>query len=286
MNIDVETRDIEEIFKKLPQDANRLSTRKLVYITKRLLRICTIHPRKSLGQHFLVDAKIYRIILENVKNFNRIIEIGPGIGILTYYLSSNSYVIAVELDKKFLSCLKVLKRIRNSNLEILISDALKVRLMKNSLVFSNLPYYITSDFLVKVVKDLVTNVLVMVQREVASRLLARPGSSDYGRLSVLVSCFYNVRKVCNVDRRCFIPVPEVDSCIVKLSLKDRFCIDYKYLQHFEKLTSILFSQRNKHVNKVLREFFNIEMKIFESKRVFQLSPSDIALILEKVINSM
>ena len=228
MKIDVDYEDIVKIFKRLPEDVNRLTSKILVNTTRRIIKTTRIIPKKNLGQHFLINAKVFKNIVNILSKFDKILEVGSGFGILTYYISHNAYVVGTEIDSRFFKILKYLKEIRQ-NLDIFLCDILTIKIPENYVVFSNLPFYITSEFIVKVVKDRVRRVFITIQKEVADRILSKPGSSDYGRISVLVSCFYDAKKIMFIDRRSFIPIPEVDACMIELCLKSssNFCIDYK-----------------------------------------------------------
>ncbi|NPB00634.1 MAG: ribosomal RNA small subunit methyltransferase A [Crenarchaeota archaeon] len=266
-------------------DVDKLSRRKLIIIVKRLTKKYNIKLRKRYGQHFLIDPAAIRRIVDQLRGCDKVLEIGPGLGLLTYIISHVSrLVIGVEIDRSFMRILKDICYYRN-NIDVVIADALKFKIPRSFQVFSNLPFYITSDIIVKFVREEVPKALITVQKEVANRLVASPGSSDYGRLSVLVQCFYNVRKVFVMSRLSFYPPPEVDACLVLLERKSEPCISISSLEAFEKVTSLLFSFRNKNVEKVLRNYLNIHVPDdLRGKRVFELSVDDIVSIVKLVVS--
>jgi len=273
--------DVVSLFKNL--DIDKLSRRKMIMIVKRLTKKCRIRLKRRFGQHFLVDPGAIRRIIEHIRGSEKVLEIGPGIGLLTYLLSQVcGLVIGIEIDRSFINILNMICKLRN-NIDIVITDALLFKIPNDLKVFSNLPFYITSDIIVKFVREGVKEALITVQREVANRLTAVPGSPDYGRLSVLVQCFYNVRKLFNIGRLSFYPPPEVDASVVLLERRSNPCISMNVLHIFEKVTSLLFSFRNKNVEKVLKNYLNVQVPDnLRGKRVFELSVDDVVSIVELV----
>ncbi len=271
----------ETMFKRL--NIERIDKRKLINIVKNIMKTYGIKPRKKYGQHFLIDPIAIRKILYTLRNSDRIIEIGPGIGVLTYLIAQeHEELIGIEIDKRFINVLRDISKICN-NISIIICDALQFRIPENFTIFSNLPYYITSDILIKIVREKVSKAVITVQKEVADRLTASPGSSNYGRLTVLVQCFYNVRKIYIINRYSFYPVPEVDGCIIMLERRPQPCIPINRLKDLEHVTALLFSFRNKCVDKVLRHYLNVDVpESIKGKRVFQLTVDDIVTIVDRV----
>ena len=200
-----------------------------------LLQKYGIEVRGVRGQHFLIDPNIQRKIVEtvSVKPGDMIVEIGPGLGAITeLLLESGAEVIAIETDVRFCEILKSEYSPAFPNLKVVNADVLKTnfeRLIpkkksKTKLkVVGNLPYYITSPILFFLVSNrtLIDEVTIMVQKEIADRLLAQPGSKDYGRLSLFVRFYAEVERAFNVSRTCFSPKPKVDSSIVKLTFRTK-----------------------------------------------------------------
>ncbi|NPA23390.1 MAG: ribosomal RNA small subunit methyltransferase A [Crenarchaeota archaeon] len=269
------------IFEKLRIDD--LSRDNMIRIVRMLIKKNIVRPKKRYGQHFLIDPRAMRCIIDLLRGRDRVLEIGPGPGILTYIISHVCrHVVGVEIDRSFIGILRELCEVRD-NVDVVISDALHIYFPYNIDVFSNLPFYITSDIIVKLVRDCVRRAVLTVQKEVADRLVASPGSHSYGRLTVLVQCFYNVRKVYVIDRFSFYPAPEVNGCVIVLERKEKPCISVSMLSVFEKVTATLFSFRNKNVDKVLRRYLNVQVPPHLSgKRVFELSIEDVVSIVELV----
>ncbi|HEY8363914.1 MAG TPA: 16S rRNA (adenine(1518)-N(6)/adenine(1519)-N(6))-dimethyltransferase RsmA [Tissierellaceae bacterium] len=187
---------------------------------------------KSLGQNFLIDGNIIRKIAEkaNITGEDYILEIGPGIGTLTEELAIRAKkVVAIELDKNLMPILdETLGEYKN--VEIINGDVLKVdlkRIIEEKLdngpvkVVANLPYYVTTPIITKLLESNLNldSIIVMVQKEVAERMKAKPGSKDYGSLSVYVNFFSIPEIIIHVPKTVFMPQPKVDSAVIKLDIK-------------------------------------------------------------------
>ena len=193
-----------------------------------------LSPRKSLGQNFLVDRHIVAKILDaaQLSPPDTVLEIGPGLGVLTWELAQRvQAVVAVELDAGLVRWLRELFA-EHYHVHLVHGDALEVDLAAllakhppraggSAKVLANLPYYITSPLLMRLLEEnLPLSILVvMVQKEVARRLSARPGSKEYGALSVAVQLRSTVELVATVPPRVFFPPPEVESAVVRLALR-------------------------------------------------------------------
>ncbi|HZJ82993.1 MAG TPA: 16S rRNA (adenine(1518)-N(6)/adenine(1519)-N(6))-dimethyltransferase RsmA [Clostridia bacterium] len=184
---------------------------------------------KSLGQNFLIDGNIVRKIVDGagITSTDRVLEVGPGIGTLTKELATRAdRVVAVEIDKKLLPVLdETLQGF--SNITIINEDILKVdigklvqRLFEGKpfKVVANLPYYITTPIVMRFLEEGLpfTTLTVMIQREVAQRMASKPGTREYGALSVAVQFYTNPRIVCKVPASVFMPAPKVDSMVIAL----------------------------------------------------------------------
>jgi 16S rRNA (adenine1518-N6/adenine1519-N6)-dimethyltransferase len=186
-----------------------------------LLATHGVRPSRTLGQNFVIDPNTLRRVVElsGVGRSDRVLEVGPGAGSLTVVLArSAGSVVAVELDRALLPVLaETLAGV--ANVEVLVGDALRMDLGAydaNRLV-ANLPYGIAASLVIRVLTEVpaITDLTVMVQREVGERLAARPGSKAYGAPSLLVAMHASARIVMNVSRRAFYPVPRVDSVVVR-----------------------------------------------------------------------
>lgn len=196
-------------------------------ITRKIISENNIIARKSFGQNFLIDDEILSKIIQisNIKEEDNIIEIGPGLGNLTQYiLEKNVDVIAFEIDKNMK---EILDRRFNSNkkLKIVMEDILKADISKyidkneKVKIIANLPYYITTPIIFKLLEEseYIEEIIVMVQKEVAERLVSKPHSKDFGVLTVNVNYRADVEKEFDVPRESFIPSPNVTSSVIKIT---------------------------------------------------------------------
>ena len=176
---------------------------------------------KSLGQNFLIDDSVPRDIVSGaeVDGEDLVIEIGPGVGTLTAQLLKKAKkVVAIELDNDLIPILEQ-ELGANPNFTLIHNDALKVDFNEKSVkLVANLPYYVTTPIIVKLLKDGYNfkSLTIMIQKEVAERMNAEPGNKDYGALSLLVQYYCNTSIVRKVPPSCFIPRPKVDSIVIRL----------------------------------------------------------------------
>lgn len=217
--------------------------------------------KKSLGQNFLQDKNIIHKISDSINptEDDLIVEIGPGAGALTKELvKKNCDVICFEIDTRLK---EILEAIDYDRLKIVFNDFLKVNLKeyidetkyKHIYFVGNLPYYITTAIINKIIDE--SNpyeITVMVQKEVGDRFMSKPNSRDYGSLSVFLQYNFDVTKVVNVNKRCFEPVPKVDSVVVKLSKNKKF--EAKNEEKFYKLVKDSFTQKRKNLRNNLRNY--------------------------------
>ncbi len=213
---------------------------------------------KQLGQNFLIDGNIVRNIVKKagIGKEDYVLEIGPGIGTLTEELALNAKkVVAVEIDKNLLPILDETLAHYN-NVEIVHGDILKVdikKLIDEKLgggpikVVANLPYYVTTPIIAMLIEeDLnIESITVMIQKEVADRIAAKPGTKQYGSLTVFVNFYCSVENLLLVPKTVFMPSPKVDSAVVKLNLKKTIeDIDKKV---FFQVVRTAFNQRRKTI---------------------------------------
>lgn len=254
--------------------------------TLRLLAKYGIRPKKRLGQNFLVSERARDAIIRALAptNTDVVLEIGAGLGTLTVALAPLvSKVIAVEVDRKLVEALR--DRVRKfGNVEIMWQDFLDMEMPRVTKVLSNTPYSVASRILVKLAKEggFRRGVLVL-QRELALRLLAKPGTESYGRLSVIMQLSFEIEHAGYIPRTAFYPQPKVDSLIVILKPKGRCGV--KELEKVERLTAILFSQRRRKLGKVLKvklpklyEVLKDDRSPLLEKRVYELTPQEILLL--------
>lgn len=225
-------------------------------VTRHIMKAFNLRASKRLGQNFLVDANIVRGIVEAVgaKPGDRILEIGPGIGTLTQGLAeSGAEVTAVELDKKLPAVLAETLAGYN-NVRIVPGDILKVNIPEIMgdgpfKVAANLPYYITTPILMALLeKHLPMSILVtMVQKEVALRMIAKPGGKAYGALSVAVQYYTKPHIAFDVPPRAFIPAPEVDSVVIVCDVREKPAVEVQDEKMFFKVVKAAFGQRRKTI---------------------------------------
>lgn len=225
---------------------------------KELLARHGLAARKSLGQHFLTDRKVIARIVTavDIKPEDVIVEIGPGIGVLTRGLAAaGARVVAVEVDRG-LARLLVEEMAGYSNVRVVTADALETDLdalvrglegLEKYKVVGNLPYYITSPLLLHLLQRQrnMTVAVVMVQQEVAARLLSAPGSRTYGPLSVAVQYRSLPELVTKVPCEAFWPRPKVDSAVVRLVVRDKPPVEVPDEELFFKVVRGAFTQRRK-----------------------------------------
>jgi 16S rRNA (adenine1518-N6/adenine1519-N6)-dimethyltransferase len=228
---------------------------------KALLDRLDFRPSKVLGQNFLIDANILRIMLAtaHLTQEDAVLEVGPGLGVLTEWLARwAGRVIAVEKDRRLFAHLR--ERFAGiRNLELVEGDALKTDLEGwlaggVNKVVSNLPYSVASRLIFSLVESPhpPEQMVVTVQREVADRLAAGPGTKDYGLISVMTQLRYQVGAVKNVSPSCFLPAPDVWSAIVNLALRSPAPPGPRDAPHFKALIKTAFAQRRKQMASILR----------------------------------
>ncbi len=187
--------------------------------TKFIIKKYNVQPNKKLGQNFLFDENALNKITQNVTKEDTVIEIGPGLGTLTAILLEKSKkVIAVELDKKMIDIIEERFKLYN-NLEIINDDICKLDINKiapKAKVVANLPYYITTSIITQLLKTNIQDITILIQKEVAERICALPGSKDAGAITYYVNYYSDAKIIGQVSKTSFIPNPEVESCIVNL----------------------------------------------------------------------
>lgn len=225
---------------------------------KEILKESGFRFSKSLGQNFLVDENVLSDIINGacITKDTNVIEIGPGFGTLTQQLCLNAKkVVAVEIDSTVIPVLKQ-NTAEFNNLSVINADILKTdinKLVENEFggetvkIAANLPYYITTPIIMGLIEQElpISDIVVMIQKEVADRIAAKPSAKDYGALTVAVN-FYSVPQIIvNVPPSSFIPQPKVSSSVIKLQLRDKPPVDVKDKKMFFKVVKASFGQRRK-----------------------------------------
>ena len=226
-------------------------------------------PKKSLGQNFLTDVNIINKIIDlTVIEDKEILEIGPGTGNLTEYIINKKpkkfFVIEKDNDLALL-----LKKKFNDSIDVINDDILKISeesISKNTLtVFGNLPYNISTEILINWIINLKNNfwfdkLILMFQKEVADRIIAKTNSSAYGRLSILSNWKLEINKIIDIKPQSFFPKPKIDSSLLIFKPKNNF-FKLKNPKNLEKITRIFFSQRRKMLKKPFNQVFKEKIEI-------------------------
>lgn len=248
-----------------------------------------VHAKKYLGQHFLKDESIAQQIVASLTGSTyHVLEIGPGMGVLTKYLFANPTFDfhVIELDAESVEYLHV----HYPSLHVIEGDFLKLDLKKYFTepfaVIGNFPYNISSQILFRVYenRNRIPEVVGMFQKEVAERVAATPGSKTYGILSVLLSAFYDIEYLFTVHEHVFNPPPKVKSAVIRLcrnQVSDLGCDETL----FTKVVKIGFNQRRKTLRNALKQLnMNLDAVPVEllAKRAEQLSVDDFVVISNSV----
>lgn len=223
--------------------------------------------KKRLGQNFLIDGQTISDIIDfaQINSDDTVIEIGPGVGFVTEQLVKHAkQVIAIELDEE---AIKELEKLNAPNLKIIHNDILKQDLSELTdgkvKIVANIPYYITSPIIAHLLGEIddlnnknrnkITDILLMVQEEVARRMVATENSpsKQYGLLTILSQFWADVKIMKLVGRRSFYPAPKVNSALVKLVVREKPLIELSDYTHFRKTIKAAFSQRRKNVKNCL-----------------------------------
>lgn len=234
-----------------------------IFVGKYVKIMKLVKPKKNLGQHFLTDLSIAKRIADTVDACPEIpvLEIGPGMGVLTQYLVEKPRVVkAVEIDAESVAYLY--ERFPKLHENILGEDFLQMDLThifdgKQFVLTGNYPYDISSQIFFKMLdyKDLIPCCTGMIQREVALRMAAAPGSKAYGILSVLIQAWYDVEYLFTVDENVFNPPPKVKSAVIRMTRNDVTDIGCDE-QLFKRVVKTVFNQRRKMLRVSLRQIFN------------------------------
>ena len=230
----------------------------LIQETKFILKKYNITANKNYGQNFLIDENSVNTIVEEAQvcKEDLIIEIGPGLGTLTSLLLQNAgKVICIELDSKMITVLKDRFSLYE-NFELINDDILKVDLkrllhensnFKNVKVVANLPYYITTPIIMKLLEQKLNlkSITVMVQKEVAERLAEQPGGKETGAITYTINYYTNPKIILDVSKDCFVPSPKVDSSVLHLLILENPKINVSDEKLFFKIIKSAFLQKRK-----------------------------------------
>ena len=234
-----------------------------------------IKAKKSLGQNFLTDKNILEKIVNVVPIKGKtVLEVGPGTGNLTSFILNKNpkKLIVIEKDS-YLA--KYLDEIFNNQIQIINEDILnideKILSRDKITVFGNLPYYISTEILNKWIVNLKNNfwfdhLILMFQKEVAERILAKYNTSQYGRLSVLANWKLDIKKISDVKPQSFSPKPKIDSTILYFSPKKNYH-ELKDPRNLEKITRVFFNHRRKMLKKPFNQIFNGNKNVLNKLKI-------------------
>ena len=251
-----------------------------------------IKPRKTLGQNFLIDTNISRKITKLVQGqlADPIIEIGPGTGSLTNELLKDNYRIkAVEVDKQLTQLLR--ERFGDvPNIEIINEDAMSFDYSQLTgpwwIMVGNLPYNIGTRLLIKLITEVpqIHRYVIMLQDEVAERIVAKPNTKHYGSISVLFSLFTDSKLQFNVSKNCFEPKPKILSTV--LTIQRETLVDEEIRFKAFEISKIAFQQKRKKIKTALRDFIDEEkaekLLLDLNSRPQELTPNDYLSIAESI----
>lgn len=230
---------------------------------------------KGLGQNFLLDSAVLDEIADAAQITDGVLEIGPGFGVLTKRLSKSAQkVVSVEIDSRLIPVLGFTLA-ECGNVKIIEGDILKMDVKelierefggKEISIAANLPYYITTPIITSIIeaKLPVKNIVVMVQKEVAERIAAKPASKDYGAITVLCNYYTNPRIVCTVPKESFYPAPKVDSAVLCMEVLKKPSVLVNDEKLFFKVVKSAFLHRRKTLVNCLSGDFGIEKSALSS----------------------
>ena len=244
--------------------------------TKYIMKKYKIKANKSLGQNFLIDDTVIEDIVggADIGKDDLVIEIGPGLGSMTALLVERAKkVICVELDKKMIKILND-RFIAYSNIELINEDVLKLDLnslikeekeknqIKDVKIVANVPYYITTPIIMKLLEENldIASITVMIQKEVADRLIEIPSGKNTGAITYTVYYYCESEKIREVENTCFIPMPEVTSEVINLKLRKEPAVKVKDKKVFFNIIKSAFMQRRKTLLNAL-----VNTGVFKSK---------------------
>lgn len=265
-----------------------------------------MQAKKSFGQHFLNRSDIAENIADSLTHITdtpRVVEIGPGQGMLTQFLIKRQEkvpfeLVAIEADKDMVQFLTKKYGLaepenpENKNLKVVFEDFMKTDLNtvfngQSFCLIGNFPYNISSQILFKMVENraLIPEMVGMFQKEVADRVVSKPGGKEYGIISVLIQAFYEGKTIINVDKSCFTPPPKVQSAVIRLVRKENQNLgcDEKL---FKQVVKQAFSQRRKMLRNTLKPFFTKDPSVltdsFFMKRPETLGLEDYVRLTQQI----
>jgi 16S rRNA (adenine1518-N6/adenine1519-N6)-dimethyltransferase len=229
-----------------------------------ILRTCGIRPRKRLGQSFLQDLNILNKIVDfaDIQPDETVVEIGAGLGIMTGLMATKARrVVALEVDPSMIEILR--ERLQGfHNVDVVETDVLQFDFFsacppdssEKLKIVGNVPYHISSPILFRLMdfRKSISLMVLMLQKEVVDRIVARPGTKDYGIPSVITTMFYRTERLLNVPASCFYPEPKVVSSILKMGVREKPLLNVRDEELFRKIVRLAFAKRRKTLVNNLR----------------------------------
>lgn len=280
--------------------------------TKFIMKKYNIKANKSLGQNFLINQQVVEEIVKsaNINKEDLIMEIGPGLGTLTQFLLEEAgKVICIELDTKMIQILNdrfslfdnfqvINQDVLKTDLKTLIKNEKETGKIKNVKIVANLPYYITTPIIMKLLEEELDldSITVMIQKEVADRLIAIPGSKDTGAITYSIYYYTEPKGILEVPKESFIPEPEVTSKVIKLNIRKNTIINVKNKEFMFKIIKNSFLQRRKTLLNALTNsniFLNKEqgyqilnkLGLEENIRAEKLTLEDFAKLTNEILEN-
>ncbi|MEM2850133.1 MAG: 16S rRNA (adenine(1518)-N(6)/adenine(1519)-N(6))-dimethyltransferase RsmA [Candidatus Bathyarchaeia archaeon] len=256
-------------------------------VVQTLIRVGVVSSKKRLGQHFMIDEKLLCRLVDYayISNEDVVLEVGAGIGLLTKLLSEKAKIVyAVELDRKLVNYLKS-RFPDESNVKIIEGNFLKTEVRGFNKVVSNPPYAISTPMVLKLIKEKPDIIVLTLQEEFTRKLYAKPGDSEYGRLTVITALNYDVEVVERVPREAFYPRSKIKSDVVRLKRKDH-ALDPIMFEAVKKIVTEAFTLRNKTLNVFIKRILpNVKPHYDSEIRVYQ-TPQEVFLeIAERFLRS-
>ena len=248
-----------------------------------------IRPKKSLGQNFLSDKNIIKSIVEigNIEDNNTVLEIGPGTGNLTEFILKKKPKSFFVIEKDY-NLVKLLYEKFNNKINIINKDVLNFELnevlKEKIIVYGNLPYNISTEILIKWITDSkkfesCEKLILMFQKEVADRIIAKTNSKKYGRLSIISNWRMDIKKEFDISPNCFFPKPKVDSTLLSFEPKKKY-FNIKNSYNLEKITKVFFNQRRKMIKNPLKQIFKKPDMILEKLKLdINLRPQNLSPLI-------
>ncbi|HDO19486.1 MAG TPA: ribosomal RNA small subunit methyltransferase A [Thermoplasmatales archaeon] len=243
--------------------------------------------KRKWGQHLLINSAIAEreVDYAGIGSNDTVLEVGPGKGVLTKLLSERAKrVIAIEIDRKFVDYLRNLDL---KNVEIIHADVLDIDLsdLYFNKIVANLPFKISSPFTFKMLDSSFSKAVLIYQKEFARRMVAKPNSKDYSRLSVMVYYKARCRILETIPKTAFEPPPKVDAAMVEVLPREKLPFRVQDEKVFRDLVTLLFSHRRKKIGKIVRKFYGIDIDSrYYDKRAEELSPEDMGEISDFIFS--